>query len=353
MASIEICRQSVPVMGPEINGPINPGESEPLHQLAEHAPYLPDREYDPGAVRHPFSNDESAQYFDQTQARTLTGEYQEAGNRTALVIGESSLSSSIRYIPEDTIVIVDNELEMCLFMRQYVEGLHKASNLAEWQDFMGLNRPGFMDRHGERFSSIINQLHEWEENGYAHGLLGGSEDAFQAAKKAADEKAIIPWHADITDEKQMKQLAAALDAHGATITMMNLSNALTYDQRKFKDTSEYADVLGCLPVTASAPILTTSFNVKYPMRDTTIVEATGPFFGLDNLAEHGGSTKEDAPGPIAERQYLRRGPTASFLGNMVVISFGDEADGSFPLGEMFEMEDEGQVSSQGWRSRLL
>jgi len=85
----------------------------------------------------------------------------------------------------------------------------------------------------------------------------------------------------------------------------------------FKTAAEYADILRNLPVTPNAPILTTSRSGKpssHPVAQIAnsdtgygIVQATGPFFGLDNLAKVGGVLYgRNARGAAVMRQYAPR-----------------------------------------------
>lgn len=292
--------------------------SVPLHSLVDLAPEIPESPYMPHGVYFPFSNDESPLYFQQLVARTQTAEYQQATNRVALIVGESSLASAVQFIPEDTIVVLDSSDEMCVYIRDYVDSISNANTLSDWKELMGFNRPefvkGIMNGDLERYAQkLFEQVDEWEDAGIKHALY--DENAFAAAKAALAGKVVIPWHADIADKQAIAGLAEALRSHDATITMANLTNVIPYD-RTFNETSDYVDILSQLPFTPYAPIMATNTSgkalltkedvLKDLVNPDHIVQATGPFFGLDNLAT-GGKIRSGwisrRPGTISARQY--------------------------------------------------
>jgi hypothetical protein len=292
-----------------------PGVNAPLHELALDAPVLADTKPKLSQVGCPFSNDDAARYFEQTQARTLTPEYIEANNRTALLVGESALASAIRFIPEDTIILLDSSREMCIYMGAYVKNLREASSIQDWAKRMGLAPNRLTARlkspvFDHYYRKLTAQIITWERDGFSHAF--SDEATFKEAQELARQKAIIPWHANITNGYDMSDLSEALNKHGASITMMNLTNVLPYDET-FRDSSSYAAMLSELPVTPNAPILTTSV---FPQLDEflngslvenaqlRIVPTTGPFFGLANLAEAGGCRDDVDWGSIAVRNVV-------------------------------------------------
>jgi hypothetical protein len=315
---IELSQQAVPVVPSDVDEPpIGIPTALPLQELADKAPRLPRRRIKLGPdLSFAFSNDESATYFDQTQARTSLPEYRSATHPVALVVGESALASSLRYIPERTIIALDKSRDVCLFMQMYVSNLRSAGSLEEWKDRMGLNgqdKDGLEGQYMRHFNKLLKtQVTEWEYNGYPHAL--SSEEEFMHAQRLAREKVIIPWRADIGKRRHMKRLGRVLTRAEASITMVNISNVATYDQKHFSDGADCAEKLGYLPITPQAPILTTSAIPKIydealgeevnadtildALSEANIVIATGPFFGLENLASQGGSVYRDNPGPM-------------------------------------------------------
>lgn len=293
--------------------------SVPLYGLADHAPDISGAGVEPD---YPLSNDESASYFDQARARVALPEYQEATNRTAVVIGESALMATLQFIPEETIVVLDSSAEMCNFMDRYVDTLREAETRIEWGEMMGVfeGKDNPSDYALSLAMRSMQQIREWVTTGYPHPL--NSDELFHQARQLALQKAIIPWHGDITSRLDMHKLGKTLRAHDATVTMMNLTNVIAYGQ-DFPDASGYAKLLGALPITPNAPILTTTTRSKpnAPL-DSRIVEATGPFFGLENLRQHGGRTKAPNRGSVAERQVERPDdrPLVNGLGGLFLLA---------------------------------
>jgi len=280
---IEKSQQAIPLTPEVVEGV---AKSIPLHALGNDAPAIDLTGLDP-IPRYPISNDESAPYFEQTQARTLSTEYRESTNRTAVVIGESSLMAALPYIPEETIVLVDSLPEMVAFMGRYVDALREADTMEEWIARMGLVdvMPG--SDEGRVIKRLIQQGTEWKETGYLHPAA--DDKAYAEAHRLAKQKAIIPWRGNITSRSDMNALAEALRDHDATVTMLNLSNVIACSD-EFRDAAGYARVLQALPITPNAPILATTGVVAglNPPRPNNIVEAVGPYFGLENLKQHGG-----------------------------------------------------------------
>lgn len=295
----EKSKQDIPVNNDVEKLPL--ASSRPLFELADSTPSI-EAVYDPDKTRYSFSNDESVGYFDQLQARVEAEDYRQATNRTAVVIGESSLAGVLQFIPEDTIVIVDNSPEMCAYMTRYVEALRVCETVEEWQEMMGLRQAKEI---GENMRSrALGQIIEWDLSGYEHPLNDPS--LYYEASKIAREKAIIPWCADIADKKEMRKLGGTLKKLDANVTMINLTNALLVDKR-FSDIGSYVKVLENLPVTEYAPILTTStqgMSSEDPRISGYIVPATGPFFGLKNLKKSVDGKLRSPQSALLNRQYL-------------------------------------------------
>lgn len=310
MSNFEFSGQTIPLT-PEI--PSEAATSVPLYNLRHTAPKLwPLKRCSSIGVPYSFSNDESAAYYDQTRARTATAEYGAATNRTAIVVGEGALLASLAYIPEETVILVDESADMCRFMKTYVDSLRSSESIDEWRHSV-VTTSDMSDR-------LESQATEWVDTGYDHPLT--NSEAYDTARTAAQEKAIIPWRANIGNKRQMRRLGDALRDNDANVTMLNLTNVLTYDP-EFTNAQRAVQTLKELPLTPHAPILTTNATAKtYPMEPwrTPIVQATGPFFGLENLYQHGGNTQGLNRGSVAERQYA---PGANHFGfsreEMVVL----------------------------------
>jgi|GEM_PF-977797 len=329
-------------------GEVDPIGHLPLENLYYEAPVLPPNWYDHTNVAFPFSNDESAPYFEAVQTRSATPEYQQAKNRVAIVVGESALAANLKYIPEETIIILDNSMDMCLFMDFYVSILRTSATPDEWIERLRISDFEPEDKHGQRFSAYaIRQCAEYIELNRQHPLK--DQQAFDEASAIAKQKAIIPWHADITSEADMQELGAVLREYDATVTMLNLTNVMPFVQT-FKTAREYADVLRNLPITPNAPILATSRSGKPSMHPMAmmadmetghgIVQATGPFFGLDNLAKAGGNVAgRDADGAAVRRKYV-----------------GDEDRDRFPHdmpGMLIKMIESGQFNPTNHRGGVI
>jgi hypothetical protein len=292
--------------------------SLPLHELTGQAPAFADMPFQPRLVGFPYANDESAIYWQQAAARTGTSEYQTATNRTALVVGESSLTSSLPYIPEDTIVAVDSNPHSCAYMQHYVDSLRTAPTIKEWHRQMAhrLNPDFNGDTDALYQEDVIGlklgrQIRQWQEADLKHGL--DDEETYKRSSWLARQKAIIPWRADLQDQTDMQLLAQTLRAHRATVTMINLANVVDCLKRSFGPLA-----LEDLPVAEHAPILATSMvaeprdvrrlmkeiraqkeaqkpenqadsEAEQPFGPTYLAGATGPFFGLRNFFEQGGS----------------------------------------------------------------
>lgn len=101
--------------------------------------------------------------------------------------------------------------------------------------------------------------------------------------------------------EDMQKLGNALRRFDAHVTLINLTNVIQAD-RRLKNARDYAERLALLPVTEYAPILTTS-NLARPNSEIYALGEMVPFFGVNNLAAHGGSTGRLRPGAAIRRQY--------------------------------------------------
>lgn len=255
------------------------GFSRPLHDLAEAAPpVLP--HYNLVLVDHPFSNDDSASYFEQTLARANTPEFQEASNRVAVLVGESALMASLPLIPEETIILLDKSPDMTSYLSRYVAALRNSSHIGEWAEKAGIIN--IQDPEQVRATDELALLAgDWIGQGYSHPAM--DVEYFKKSRELACEKAIIPWTADMASPADMQRLGEALRQRNANVTMVNMTNLLDV-YNGHTPAEKFVDGLDQLPVTANAPILTTNTMPKF--MGSRITEATGPFFGVNNLRQN-------------------------------------------------------------------
>lgn len=273
-----------------------PGHSAggPIFGLDHHAPPLPSQWflYD---VDHPISNDDSAATFGQTVNRQFSPEYQGVKNRVAAIVGESALMASIRYMPEDTILIVDRSPAMIAYMARYVSALRASADIGEWYGYMGFSEQSreYPANIGEIVRNIYQlQAEYWTRAGYNHPAVSG--DAFEEAKEQAQQKVIIPWRADITESRDMSQLGKALRAYDASITFLNLTNVLACVS-SIRSAEQAADLLDGLPFTSDVPIVLSTEADESTPSDFKFTHPTRLFFGLDDLRLNGGVTDIDSP----------------------------------------------------------
>jgi hypothetical protein len=331
---VEISRQHLPSDAVGSREYFELAPSRPLHELAAEAPALDDEPFKPWLTDFPRANDESAIYWRQTRARTETAEYQKATNRTALLVGESSLISALPYIPEDTIIIINNNPHSSIYMQHYIDALRTAPTIQDWFDQMEhrmnpYENDDWLKRYKQQFLGVglDRQLKQWQDAGMEQGL--DDEEAYRLSSQLAREKAIIPWEANLQDPAAMERLNQALRAHKATITFVNLANVMEW----LKDVSPRPPLaLEDLPMTEYAPILTTAM-VAVPKhvrriimaqirqdrgqapRDQSSVKlagpvylsaATGPFFGLRNFFEQGGNGPVDGEERLLNAVFTRK-----------------------------------------------
>ena len=258
-------------------------------------------------LRHPLSNDEcTASYFEQMSARKFTQEYQDTRHPVALVVGESGLAANLKYIPEDTIVMMDISYKMCQYLDFYIESLRTADDCSHWNRL--LSQYGAKNMKASR----EYQLFEWERTGKAHPLTDDS--AFREAQQLAREKVIVPWQADITNSTEMDDLASELRRLNGTVTFMNLTNLFSCLDPDYGALKAYKN-LHKLPSTSEAPILTTGAGItirpgsaeerQYAEAVGPANYATGPFFGLDNMHRAIMHETCEPLGAVDRRAYIR------------------------------------------------
>ena len=283
------------------------GLSRPLTELSDEAPQVARHDY--RDLHSSFSNDETAQYFLQLIGRTKTPEFRLATNRTAILVGESALANALTLggLPEDTIIIFDNEPAAITFMSDYIAALKEEPTLAGWNNRMGLDK--LEKRYPQLHLRLVSQAYEWAVNGFQTPLF--DEDAYHGAHLEARRKAIIPWLGGRPAEPDVSCLARGRKGHGGTSTRMILTNAMVVGRPRMKTAAEYAQLLSFLPTTPLAPILVSSITKKYPAGNSPeslisagIYESVGPFFGIENLRDHGGKLiSTELGGEAAKRRY--------------------------------------------------
>lgn len=262
-------------------------QSGPLHGLAHYAPLLP-TEYNTADVHFQFSNDNLASTYSLIEARKQSPSFQAEEHPTALLIGESSLMASIRYMPESTLLMVDHYPKMVAHMAKYVEALRSSRAFDEWMAKMGYAGGVAKALTGE-IISMETYLEEvakpWTRAGLPHPATNHA--AFEEASELAREKAIIPWRADIAQRADMRRLGKTLRAYGSGVTVMNVTNVLIVENR-FMTADDAVTTLEHLPVTADAPIITTTAECTEQPGRLEFNDPAGLFFGLQELREKGG-----------------------------------------------------------------
>jgi hypothetical protein len=235
-------------------------------------------------VYFPFSNDgDLAIYYKQLRARQYTPDYQNAINPVAVIIGEGSLAAALQYIPEPTIILIDKDPFMVDYMRQYRSMLRVCEAPEDFLNGLGIS----LNKR-----SVYRNVRKWRRYEESHPFE--SLEKFRESSMLAKRKAIVPYCLDITDPRQMLEFGELLNRFSAEISFMNLTNAAGYENN-FLTASDLAHELSLLPITQHAPIMTTSpTSIPYYKDGLVPVDAiggliyqTGPFFGVDNLRDHG------------------------------------------------------------------
>lgn len=244
---------------------------------------------------HPFSNDDLAANFADAADRAESPEYRETDHPVAVLVGESALMASLRFMPEDAILLLDNSPDMNAYMTRYIEALRSAGNIDEWYEEMGFGE--MSDEYPSAVGRILRYVHEsqagyWHRAGHEHPVT--SDEAFEEASELARQKQIVPWRADLGSNRDMNRLGRVLRAYDARVTFLNLTNVLPCEDDL--DTAEkVAGLLDGLPFAPDAPITLTTeaaderfggFPFSYPAR---------VFYGLHDLRLNGGITDIDSP----------------------------------------------------------
>jgi len=284
----------------------------PLYALADVAPELPVT-FLPEKVEYPFSNDDSLDSLEEAYERVNQPSYNNDLNNVALIMGEGALSTAIMATPEKTIVLIDKNPHMALHMRRYVDYFRISEDDEDWLRNMGLYFDSTVmspDTRKDFALALEDQIQWWNASGKAHALDG--PEIFQHSKEHFQAKAIIPWHADITNTEDMQTLGDHLHRLDAQITFLNLTNAIPTNTRLIPNASVAADMLSPLPIVADAPILTFSpcpsrrLASKLARVNTEpLLQPTGPFYGLEDLRTRGG---DSIKGPVARPIYRQGRP---------------------------------------------
>jgi hypothetical protein len=273
----------------------------PTAELGAAAPPIYDEERD---VTFPFSNDNMRTSFVDALSRKDTETYQAVENPVAVLVGESALAANIQLIPEQTIVLIDKNHSTSLYLDRYVQALREEPDAASWmQRMLG----GFAsDLSAFTFRDCLaRQIRHFRDYDRVHPFGDTTQDAiaYSNAQEKAREKTIVSWAGNIASPDDMEYLGETLREHNGTVTLLNLTNVIPYCaerphlEHSYLQSRRYAEVLRTLPTTADMPILTTS-SYSYDVDPTTtahMLDYTGPFTGLDDLAARGGNGRT---GPI-------------------------------------------------------
>jgi hypothetical protein len=245
----------------------------------------------------PFSNDDMYDSLVTALVRTDTAEYQQAQLPVALLVGEAALAASLSHglLPEPGIICLDNQSQAVQHMSAYTSTLRAVDTATMWREIMEIDgEPSALSKEDqERYQRRLHsQITLWQGRGLAHPF-GAQSEPYNAAHDAIRQKKTIPWLADIARPEDMAYLGEQLRNVGATVTLLYLSNAIPYSSLwhgapGFPTAAGYAGVLSQLPVTPNVPIITTSITTSGPSK---IAVATGPFWGLDDLAARGGNSQ--------------------------------------------------------------
>ncbi len=306
---IERSSQSIPLTEAAKNLPVT---DTPLHELYDDSPDISSYDRYRNLPVFPFANDELATPYQQILPRTATSEYQEAKHRVAVIVGEGALLAALPLIPEETIILLDVNPDMTSFMRNYVRAIINSGNMNDWFSDLAASLDDDVSDVTTVYSRIkgditlSDQAMQWRDIGLKHPLV--NDEAYQLSKSLAQKKAIIPWRADLASVDDMTYLGECLRFYGATVTMLNLTNAVLH----LRGRNEYhLPQIQKLPITDHAPILTTSpYGVPDDIdfrgiaaaraiieRTDAICFATGPFFGVKNLLDNIEPGHDDTASP--------------------------------------------------------
>lgn len=266
--------------------------------------------YERAKVGFAFSNDASADCFYDQQKRIVTENYRTAQNRVALLVGESALLGALHYIPEETIIMLDYSSHTVKFMERYIEGLKNDNDIESW--LRGVNS-GVEGESLAADEELLRRQHSlWREGGHRHGL--DSDDSFRLVQRTANKKTIIPWCADILNKDEMQDLGDALRSVNSIVTFMNATNVIEYTAPIYNGADQslhqFVAGVGELPMVSDAPIVTTSLYARdyHPDFDESMrnpLQPTGPFFGIDDLLNNGGSIYDGEKRVVPTRAIYR------------------------------------------------
>lgn len=275
--------------------------SLPIAELSAAAPPIHNEGQE---ATFPFSNDNMRTSFIDALNRKDTETYQAVENPVAILVGESALAANIQLIPEQTIVLIDKNHSTSLYMDRYAQALREEPDAASWMLRM---LGSFASDSGAYIFSdhLARQMRHFRDCDKAHPFGNTIQDkiAYGNAQEKAREKTIVSWPADIAGPDDMNYLGETLREHDGTVTLLNLTNVIPYCAERphlghsYLQSRRYAEVLRALPTTPDMPILTTS-NYSHNTDSAAtahMLDFTGPFMGLDDLATRGGSGRT---GPI-------------------------------------------------------
>lgn len=281
---IEYSNQSVPLQAVQV--PLEEralSRNMPLFDLeAEMRPAIPvGDKHDTWNTVFPLSNDSnSGPMYRALRVRETSPDYQRTAHPVALIVGEGSLAAALPYIPEPTILMIDQQPTFLRYMQRYIARLRTTRLLGDFKYELGLGNIGYL---------VVDHMLNWDNQDDEHPLK--SQEAFRRSAELARRKAIVPYRIDLTDAGQVRDLGELLRRYGATVTFMNLTNVAGY-MENFGSARHLHHNLSHLPVTETAPIMTTTSTVspgssRYGNGDSENMPQTGPFWGLRNLREAG------------------------------------------------------------------
>lgn len=313
---IEVCRQALPkgalnethanVYATRLSAPLQGLVEFADHTAPEHTTSMSEHLTPPD---YAFSNDELANYYAALKVRTVSPDFKTASNRVAILIGEGALAAALGagMLPEEIIIMLDINKKHGAYMQRYIDALRTSSSPQEWRNTVLGEHAQANDQPNTSATTLLeSQIHEWQASGYTHALT--DQKAYMRAQSEARKKTIITWSGDVTSQDHMILLGEALKSHNAHITFLSLSNVMPTNDT-LHTAAAFVQPLQHLPFTSSTPILTSSLRQKED--GSIIVEATGPFWGLENLRLHGGNTNtltQNTLGAAVDRQYHNNQP---------------------------------------------
>lgn len=201
----------------------------------------------------PLSNDPCLRgHFADHRLKALNGAFEGSINNGAVVVGESQLAIMAPLIPEKVIIVVDCSLEMIRFMEHYIKTIQQSKNPAEWVQSLSefnVDINYFQD-------SIKEQKSAYQEANCKSPLE--DPELFFQAKGAIRSKQILLWHLDLSNSEGVLKLSHALNAGRVAITLLNITNTLTYTDVygcPVANPNSIRKNLGLLPIHPDATIL--------------------------------------------------------------------------------------------------